>query len=120
MSEDCLPSYGITETIGKQVATKKVIRHQYVDLTDVERTTFKIDRVSLHQTGQSAKLTDVQFATLEKFVGELREYIWLTRILDVNRWPALFICGANHGPRVEHLFNSIGKFAVIETIDYAP
>jgi len=104
---------------GQQVAiSRKGIRHSYVDLSAQERAQLGIDRLSLHQTGQSAKLTAPQVAAVERFGGELRECIWLTRILAINIWPTLFICGADHGPRVEHLFNSVGKLAVLEVNDY--
>lgn len=118
MSADVLSDYGTTETNGQQVATRKGIQHSFIDLTGKERSQFGIDRLSLHQTGQSAKLSAPQFAALERFTGELRECLWLTRVLTINIWPTLFVCGANHGPRVEHLFNSVGKLAILEVNDY--
>ena len=120
MSADVLSDYGTTETNGQQVATRKGIQHRFIDLTAKERSQFGIDRFSLHQTGQSAKLSAPQFAALERFTGELRECLWLTRVLAINVWPTLFVCGANHGPRVEHLFNSVGKLAILEVNDYEP
>lgn len=120
MSADVLSDYGTTETNGQQVAARKGIQHRFIDLTAKERSQFGIDRLSLHQTGQSAKLSAPQFAALERFTGELRECLWLTRVLTINIWPTLFICGANHGPRVEHLFNSVGKLAILEVNDYEP
>jgi hypothetical protein len=122
MTADVLPSdYGTTETNGQQVAkNKKGIEHRFIDLSPKERSQFGIDRFSLHQTGQSARLSAPQFAALERFAGELRECIWLTRILTINSWPTLLVCGADHGPRVEHLFNSVGKLAILEVNDYEP
>ena len=121
MSADVLPDFGTTNTNGQKVATsRKGIKHSYVDLSALERAQFGIDRLSLHRTEQSARLTAPQFAAVERFAGELRECIWLTRILAINIWPTLFICGADHGPRVEHLFNSVGKLAVLEVNDYEP
>lgn len=120
MSEDALSAFETTETNGHQVAKNKNIQHRYVDLTGSERSQFGNDRFSLHQIGQAAKMSAPQFAALERFTEELREYVWLTRLLAINIWPTLFVCGANHGPRVTHLFNSVGKFAVLEINDYAP
>jgi hypothetical protein len=119
-AEVLLPDYGTTETNGQQVATCKGIEHRYIDLSPKERSQFGIDRFSLHQTGQSSKLSAPQFAALKRFTGELRECIWLTRILTINIWPTLLVCGADHGPRVEHLFNSVGKLAILEVNDYEP
>jgi hypothetical protein len=122
MTADVLLSdYGTTETNGQQVAkSKKGIEHRFIDLSPKERSQFGIDRFSLHQTGESASLSAPQFAALKRFAGELRECIWLTRILTINSWPALLVCGADHGPRVEHLFNSVGKLAILEVNDYEP
>ena len=120
MSEDILSAFGTTETNGQQVATYKRVQHRYIDLSAKERSQFGIDRYSLQQTGQSAKLSVPQFAALEQFTGELRECIWLTRILTINIWPTLFVCGADHGPRVKQLFNSVGKLAILEVNDYEP
>jgi hypothetical protein len=120
MSADLLPDYGATETIGEQVATKIGIQHCYVDLTIKEREQFGIDRLSLHQTGQFAKLSVPQVVALEQFTGELRECIWLTRVLKCNTWPTLLICGADHGSRIKLLFNCVGKLAILEVNDYEP
>lgn len=122
MTADVLLSdYGTTETNGQQVAKrKKGIEHRFIDLSPKERSKFGIDRYSLHQTGKSASLSAPQLAALTRFAGELRECIWLTRILTINLWPVLLVCGADHGPRVEHLFNSVGKLAILEVNDYEP
>jgi len=118
MSEDVLPDFGVTATIAKKLADRKKIAHRYVDLTASERGSLGIDRLSLHQAAQSAQLSAPQFAVLERTVEELRECLWLVRILTANMWPVLLICGANHGPRIQHLFNAIGKPAVLEVNDY--
>ena len=120
MSADVLPDYGTIETIGQQVATRKRCQHRFIDLTVKERSQFGMDPVSLHRTGRVAKLSAPQLAALEQFAGELREGLWLTRVLTINIWPTLFVCGASHGPRVEHLFNSVGKFAILEVNHYEP
>lgn len=118
MSVDVLPTYGVTATVAKTLADCKGLGHQYVDLTWKERATFKVDRIGLHVVSQRAELRKAQIAALEKIVDELRECVWLVRILDINTWPVLFICGANHASRVQYLFNTVGKLAVIEVNDY--
>jgi len=118
MSIDVLRDYKVTDTIAKKFADRKRLGHRYVDLTDPERATFKVDHLGLHQVGQTARLSATQFAALEKTVDELRECVWLVRVLNINTWPVLFICGANHAPRVQNLFNTVGKCAIIEVNDY--
>ncbi len=119
MSEDVLQDYGTVDTIPKRVATsRRGITHEYIDLTAAERSRLSIDRLSLYSTRNSIKLTDAQFAVLEGLVGELRECLWLTRVLALNVWPTLLVCGARHVPRIEHLFNSVGKLAFVACHDY--
>jgi hypothetical protein len=118
MSSDVLGDFGVTATVAKTLADRKKLAHRYVDLTCQERSALGVDRLGLHQTGQTAGLSAAQFAALEKTVEELRECVWLVRILDGNKWPVLLICGANHAPRVQYLFNTVGKLAVIEVNDY--
>lgn len=121
MSEDFLPNYEVVDTIPKIVAgSRKGISHEYIDISEAERSRLAIDRLSLHDTKDSAKLTDAQFAVLERLVGELRECLWLTRVLTLNIWPTLFVCGASHVPRIEYLFNSVGKLALVACHDYEP
>ncbi len=118
MSGDVLADLGVTATVAETLSKRKGLGHQYVDLSLRERVAFKVDRLGLHQVGQTAGLSAAQFAALEKIVGELRECVWLVRVMAINIWPVLFICGANHAPRVQYLFNTVGKLAVIEVNDF--
>lgn len=118
MSVDVLPDFGVAATIAKTFTERKKLVHRYIDLTCQERAALGVDRFGLHQTGQAAGLRAEQFAALERTVEELRECVWLVRVLDTSKWPVLLICGANHAPRIQYLFNTVGKLAVIEVNDY--
>lgn len=118
MSEDALADYGVTETLAKGIANSKEISHAYIDLAAPERSSLRIDRLNLHQMAQRSRLTPAQWCTLEILAGQARETIWLMRILQMNKWPVLLICGANHGNRMKYLFNSLGKLCILEINDY--
>lgn len=120
MAEGILDAFGVTETIAKRVATRGHLGHAYVDLTPEERHSLKTDRLSMHEIRSEAKLTDPQFAVLERLVGELRECAWVVRVLAENSWPTLFICGATHATRMVDLFDRVGKLAILAEHDYAP
>jgi hypothetical protein len=121
MSEDVLPDYEVVDTIPKKVAmSRRNVNHVYINSTEAELSRLSIDRRSLGDIRDSIKLTDAQFAVLERLVGELRECLWLTRVLALNRWPTILVCGASHVPRIEHLFNSVGKLAFVACHDYEP
>ena len=121
MSEDVLPDYGVVDTIPKKVAkSRRDVQHEYINLSAAESSRLSIDRLSLDNTRESVGLTETQLAVLKRFVGELRECLWLTRTLSLNVWPTLLVCGASHVPRIEHLFNSVGKLAFVACHDYKP
>jgi len=118
MSRDVLGDFGVTATVAKTLADSKKLAHRYVDLTCQERSALGVECTGLRQTGRAAGLSAAQFAALEKTVAELRECVWLVRVLDSNKWPVLLICGANHAPRLQYIFNTVGKLSVIEVNDY--
>ena len=118
MSEDALSDYGVTQTLAKGIANSTEIGHSYIELTAPERRAMGINRLNLHQAAQSSGLSPAQACTLETLIGQVRETVWLLRILQNNTWPVLLICGANNGNRMEYLFNSIGKLCLLEVNDY--
>lgn len=118
MSNDMLPSFGVTATLAKTLADNIELEHRYIDLSIKERNDLGIDHFALYQIGQSAKFSKEQLASLEKTIDELRECVWLVRVLDTNIWPVLIICGANHAPRLQYLFHTMGIPTVIEVNDY--
>jgi hypothetical protein len=120
MTQGILSAYGVSETLVRQVALRRRLKHGYIDLSEPERAALRTDRFSLHEIAQAAGLTESQFAAFEQLTGEMREYVWLVRILDTNEWPTLFVCGANHATRVRLLFNSVGILAEVEENDYVP
>lgn len=114
MVSTILPAFGVTETLVRKVSVRCGKKYEYIDLSEDIRSALQIDRISVHQIAQSVGLNEAQFRAFEQLTGELREYLWLVQILSANTWPALFVCGANHAPRVHLLFNSVGILAVQE------
>ena len=44
-----------------------------------------------------------------KNIDEVRERVWVARVLSRDEWPVLFVCGAKHAVSVSALFKCIGK-----------
>lgn len=120
MTEDILPAYGASESVACRIARERGVNHDYVDLSDAQRAELKIDRWSIHDIAQTAGLGQTQLATLEQLMGEVREHIWVMRVLQKNDWPTLLVCGATHSVRMQLLFNSVGISVDLEANDYAP
>lgn len=103
------------ETVCQRIAGDDV-PVQFVDLGVKERACLSlsgnnIDAFMLkdffHGTGESepAEVRDA----LNKLCDEVRERVWVARVLSRDEWPVLFVCGACHADSVNALFNCIGK-----------
>ncbi len=97
MSCDLLARDHTPETVAHRVATKLGIPHRYCDPPLSERlrlgtTTVNGIDVEAEQLGWSdeeiAKRLAAHFVIVETY--------WLDEIADLNVWPMLFVCGANH------------------------
>lgn len=57
---------------------------------------------------------------LTRFSDEVRERVWVARVLSRNEWPVLIVCGADHVDSVGALFRCIGIQATIICCDFDP
>lgn len=74
---------------------------QFVDLGVKERACLSLS----HKNMEPAEVRDA----LNKLRDEVRERVWVARVLSRDEWPVLFVCGACHADSVNALFNCIGK-----------
>ena len=52
--------------------------------------------------------------------GEVRERVWVARVLSGDEWPVLLVCGADHAVSVRRLFTRIGVVSTIIHRDFDP
>ena len=57
---------------------------------------------------------------LDKLCDEVRERVWVARVLSRDEWPVLFVCGANHAVKVSALFKRIWVQATVICEDFDP
>ena len=58
---------------------------------------------------------------LTDLCGEVRERVWVARILSRNEWPVLLVCGATHVAPVQGMFERLPGFeATIICADFDP
>jgi hypothetical protein len=50
----------------------------------------------------------------------IRERHWLTELLNLNNWPVLFICGAEHVSPFQQLLQENALSAEVAAPDWAP
>lgn len=102
MSKEALQRYGATYSVAELLCAELGIPHQFSDPTNSERYRLGIrqdsDIRAEHLTDgwtEEEIEADVQ-ARGANASDRIREQHWWQRILELNRWPVLFICGANH------------------------
>ena len=128
MSSDGLKSYGVEETVCQILGVNKSIEVELIDLGSDERRCICIDdwmrdkkcRQAFEEWFQGdsetdstleTSLSDADVALINEFNNlayEVRERVWVARILKKETWPLLFICGANHVVSVSRLLHRFG------------
>ena len=105
MSAEALAQAREPESVCQRVARALSVHHLFCDLTNAERLRFGVrDENLLRSDGFLRNWTETEIERQVRASHEIRERHWLARILESDRWPTLFICGANHvGPFTQAL-----------------
>ncbi|MHA4870844.1 hypothetical protein ACXZ1M_24435 [Duganella sp. PWIR1] len=123
IEHDGLAKYGVTETIGARVCKALGIQSVYCDASIAERASLRELLPPLPPIeptlpfDQRLRLEiDAQF----KQMGDAREDFWLDKILHLNMWPLLFICGADHFDTFRSKLVKNGIYVVDSVADWEP
>lgn len=122
MGDDGLKEHKVKTTVAQRVANSREIDHHFVDIGYAERkalgmgnpfeTLTQLYPESLTDRGQNlCKLLTV-------FDNELRERVWINRLLSLKTGPTLFICGAEHVTPIARIWQLLGLKVEIEHYDY--
>lgn len=102
MNLQALQEYQITESVACQLCSELRLLHQYSDPSLEERTALGIQRdhdIELQGWRERWPREKID-AALHNYGSlasdQIREKEWLCRIQELDAWPLLFICGANH------------------------
>ena len=96
----------------------------FVDLDREERAHLslandQIDAFVFKHSAEDGERTRIRDA-LSDLCGELRERVWVARVLAGDEWPVLIVCGADHAVSVTRLFRSVGVQSTIIHRDFDP
>ena len=96
----------------------------FVDLDREERAHLslandQIDAFVFKHSADDGERTRIREA-LSDLCGELRERVWVARVLAGDEWPVLIVCGADHAVSVTRLFRSVGVQSTIIHRDFDP
>jgi hypothetical protein len=99
-------------SIPEELAAELGILHKYCDPTQAERVA--LGAVSVETRRQVRALFDMPMLSHKELQAEQgirygrREEEWLRRILSLNTWPMLFICGMDHVPAFSNKVRDAG------------
>ena len=108
-------------TVCQRTAPDEVPIH-FVDLDAKERACLSIshdDIYALMFKHPPSEQTRVREA-FNQLCGEVRERVWVARVLSGDDWPVLLVCGADHALSVRDLFERIGVQATVICEDFDP
>jgi len=123
MTLDGRKRYEVSETIAKGIASDLMIHHHEVDLSECERNALSIvdsavlkARLVFRSRDGGEKLR-IKF---DKLTDQVRERVWVARIMNSNSWPVLFILGADHISTFSKVWRSLGGNVEVLWQDYTP
>ena len=107
-------------TVCKEVADALHLRHRYCDPNNEQRAALGVR--GENDIRARGFLANWDPETIEQEVRKshaIRERYWLERLLEVNCWPALFVCGTNHVVPFQTLLRINGISSHIRVHDWA-
>ena len=117
-----------SRTVCQRIAGDEVPVH-FVDLDMKERACLSLSPnddinafmhkhrpISEHSSGEMLRVREA----LNKLCDEVRERVWVARVLSGDKWPVLLVCGACHAVSVSKLFERIEVQATVICEDFDP
>lgn len=107
MSPDALSRVGATMSVCKQVAGSLSIEHRYCDPSIEEQKALGIATPGKASPGAFSPSCDYYEPDPEvRQANAIRERRWLEDIIELDVWPALFVCGAHHTSSFQNLLQT--------------
>jgi hypothetical protein len=104
MSPEALVAYKATDSVGRQVAAVLGIAHRLCDPESTERQALGYrEDDDIRMAGFFAGRDHDAIEAVVRASYAIRERRWLEHLLELDLWPVLFICGANHVESFEEI-----------------
>lgn len=109
------------KSIAKSLADEIAIRHGYCDMNNAERAINGVIHMNtIKAQGWLSNSSEEQIAAEVRASHAIREREWLKRIIELDIWPVLFVCGAEHVPHIKKLILDNRIKAAIACNDWEP
>ena len=119
MSTAALAAQDVARTIGAKVAQNLNLPHIYCDLPLLERRRLGISTVQeiQHQAHVDMWSKDQLADRLSEHFASVERY-WLEQLRQLNTWPVLYVCGANHVASFAQVLQNDGFVCSIAETDW--
>lgn len=114
-----------TESVCESIAKALRIPHRHCDLNWAQREALGVPlpgQVRLRATWEKwpSEKAETAVAEAEVVLSRIRERRWMNRIVALNCWPLLFVCGANHVESFRALLKARGIVVDVAHRDWVP
>ena len=122
---------GLAYVFGGEVPRKTICQRVageipvvFVDLERAERAKLSLSPDGIDSFMFSHCSTNSGRAWVREAFGDLaaevRERVWVARVVSGREWPVLFVCGADHTASVRVLFTRLGVKSTVVHRDFDP
>ncbi len=112
---------GASESVAQSVCCEMGLSHQFSDASEEVRKQLGIigvQEIRLIGFHKNWTVDTIKAAIRED--NAKREGYWLKRLLELNIWPAIFICGADHCDSFAELLRESGIQVTVAVADWKP
>ena len=121
MNREALSEVNQLSSTCESLAEELSIVHRYCDPDRTERKKLGIRQENdVRLNGFSSRMTEEEIRDLIRNENVKRENIWLKHIQEINIFPLLFVCGANHVNSFSKITSSSGFLCNILCDDWTP
>jgi hypothetical protein len=97
LNEDGLTEHGVQRSVLQQQAAALELQHCFCEPGRAERAALGIhSRTNVRSTALMRGWAEEEVTRRQLAEFRKRESVWCDRLLRLNTWPVLFVCGADH------------------------
>lgn len=124
MSDEGLNQKSVSQSVCCGLGTELAVDVEYVDPNEVLRSTLGIGDVGIRLAaippGHMSPDKQLEKLFRKELIDNVRESLWLAKILQKNVWPVLFVCGTDHVKSIEKRAKRLKIEAIVIHADYQP
>ena len=122
MNKEALAEKACAASIPMQIANALQLPHRFCDPNREERAKLNIHQendIRIQAWLSQSNLSNSEIAVRVAESHAKREQYWLDQLRELNVWPVLFVCGADHVPQFCQLLKQQGISVHVAAEDWA-